>query len=143
MATATRTVTILVVDDDPRLARLFFDLLSDEGYRVETALSGPEALRRAAAAPPDLLLVDLMMPEMAGDEVVRRLCGLPCCDHTRVVLMSAHVDLRARAAGLGVDALLTKPFRLEELRDRIEQALGPVAPRPPLRLEAVGKRARG
>ncbi|HEY8491735.1 MAG TPA: response regulator, partial [Dehalococcoidia bacterium] len=117
-----RTARILVVDDDPGIRSLLQELLDWEGYRVETAGDGAEGLARIRAAPPDLVLLDLMMPGLDGWEVYRRLRadgprGVP------VILITAGV-LAARARQEFPDApVVGKPFDLDHLLAVIQQHL--------------------
>jgi two-component system, sensor histidine kinase and response regulator len=116
---------ILVVDDTPANLALLTSVLKGKGHRVRAAPSGALALKAAAAQPPDLVLLDITMPEMDGFEVCRRLkesaslCGIP------VIFLSALSEtfdkVKAFSAG-GVDYVM-KPFQIEELEARIETHL--------------------
>jgi diguanylate cyclase (GGDEF)-like protein len=116
---------ILIVDDKPENLRVLSSMLSEQGYKVRAAISGSLALRAAQSAPPDLVLLDVLMPEMDGYEVCRllkqdqRTCDVP------VIFLSALDEtldkVRAFQAG-GLD-YITKPFRLEEILVRIETQL--------------------
>jgi putative two-component system response regulator len=121
----TTIKTILIVDDTPENLRVLLELLKRQGYKVRAVPSGRLALQAAASDPPDLILLDIMMPEMDGYEVCRRLkadaklCEIP------VVFLSALDEtldkVRAFEAG-GVD-YVTKPFQFEEVRARVETHL--------------------
>jgi len=114
--------SILVVDDTPANLRLLSDLLAEQGYKVRSAISGEIALRAALAAPPDLIMLDINMPEMSGYEVCEHLkndaqtCDIP------IIFISAlgeiHDKVAAFTAG-GVD-YITKPFQFEEVLARVE-----------------------
>ncbi len=125
VATPPPRGNILLVDDTPDNLRLLTTMLRQHGYKVRSAKSGPMALAGIKAAPPDLVLLDITMPQMSGYEVCEQLkadettCGIP------VIFISALYEVldkvKAFAAG-GVD-YITKPFQLEEVLARIENQL--------------------
>ena len=125
---------ILVVDDDPTVAEVVAGYLDRAGFRVERAGDGADALARAAARRPDLVVLDLMLPGMDGLEVCRRLRGQ---GPVPVVMLTARGDEDDRILGLevGADDYVTKPFSPRELVLRVASVLRrtrPVpAPRPP------------
>jgi two-component system response regulator MprA len=135
---------ILVVDDDERLAAILRDGLTAGGYVVETAGDGPAALAAVRERPPDLVVLDLMLPGLDGVEVCRRLraAGGP-----PMIMLTARDAVFDKIAGLesGADDYLTKPFVLEELVARIRAVLRRHAPRPatPLRVADLALDARG
>ncbi len=112
---------ILVVDDNPDNIRLLFDLFSGAGLRVLVAQNGADALELARENPPDIILLDVMMPDMDGYETCRRLKAHPACRPVPVIFLTSLSDseykLRGFAAG-GVD-YITKPFRREEVMARV------------------------
>jgi CheY-like chemotaxis protein len=111
--TPTRTApTVLVIEDDPGIQALLQDTLDEGGYTVLTAV-GDRALRLARERQPAVILLDLLMPQMDGAEVRRRLRADPATAAIPVVVMSAHASRRL-AAQLG-DAYLPKPFDLPQL----------------------------
>jgi diguanylate cyclase (GGDEF)-like protein len=116
-----QTSAILVVDDEPGNLRLLMRMLTRHGYEVRTALNGEMALQSVAMEAPDLILLDIMMPDMDGYEVCERLKAREATDAIPVIFVSALDDtfdkVRAFNAG-GVD-YITKPFHLEEVRARI------------------------
>src|SRR5688572_14477673 len=85
--------SIMVVDDTPDNLRLLTDLLSDQGYRVRPAPGGERALASIQKEPPDLILLDILMPEMDGYEVCRRLKENPRLQHIPVIFISALNDV--------------------------------------------------
>lgn len=114
--------TIMIVDDEKRLVSLVESYLTQEGYRVVSANNGVEALPIARRENPDLIILDIMMPEMDGYEFMRT--------HrheadTPIILLTARVDDDERVIGLelGADDYITKPFRPRELVARVRAVL--------------------
>ncbi|CAM5635439.1 response regulator transcription factor [Streptomyces griseomycini] len=132
---------VLVVDDDPTVAEIVTGYLDRAGHLVERAGDGPEALARAAAHRPDLVVLDLMLPGMDGLEVCRRLR-----DHgpVPVIMLTARGDEDDRVLGLevGADDYVTKPFSPRELVLRVESVLRRARPAPAVSglLRAAGLR---
>jgi DNA-binding response OmpR family regulator len=114
--------TILVVDDKANIRRLLQDYLTEQGYRVLVAENGREALYVARAEKPDLILLDIMMPEMDGYEFMR---AWRQERPTPVILLTAKLDETDKVIGLelGADDYVTKPFSLRELVARIRAVL--------------------
>jgi DNA-binding response OmpR family regulator len=113
--------TVLIVDDNITGRMALEALLLREGYRLETAASGPEALEKAAAILPDLMLLDVMMPDMDGMEVCRRLRANPHLAEMPIVMVTALSDDESRVQGIeaGADDFISKPFSTAELRARV------------------------
>ncbi len=114
--------TILVVDDEKRLVSLVETYLKQEGYHVITAYNGREALNIARRQSPDLIILDIMMPEMDGYEFIetfRRERNTP------IILLTARVEEQEQVIGLelGADDYVTKPFRPRELMARVRAVL--------------------
>jgi DNA-binding response OmpR family regulator len=125
---------ILAVDDDPAILDVVAQVLADEGYDVLTAGGGRAAVDLARKHLPKLILLDLMMPEMNGWQVVAE---LKASSHTRtipIVLLSARRDTELMAHNLGVSSYLEKPFDLDELLARVQRllTLGGPSSSPPL-----------
>ena len=117
------TAHLLVVEDDADLQALVAGRLRENDYSVETASTGPEALAKAEATPPDLVILDVMLPELDGIEVCRRLrARLPL---VYILMLTARADELDRVVGLevGADDYVTKPFSLQELVARVRAAL--------------------
>jgi len=116
---------ILVVDDVPFNVKLLADLLTLEGYAVVTAASGPEALARIDSDKPDLVLLDIVMPEMTGYEVCRRIRSNPATAVLPVVLVTTLDASEERVKGIeaGADDFLNKPINKAELMARVRSLL--------------------
>jgi len=114
--------TILVVDDKASMRKLVQEYLTEEGFRVATATNGREALFAARHDKPDLILLDLMMPEMGGYEFMRIYSRE---SDTPIILLTAKVEESDKVLGLelGADDYITKPFSLRELAARIRAVL--------------------
>ncbi len=106
---------VLIVDDDAAILEMIAELLSYEGYIVVTCSEGRQAVAFARTTPPALILLDLMMPEMSGWQVISALRSSPQTLAIPIVLLSARRDLADAARDLKVTAYLEKPFDLEEL----------------------------
>ncbi|MGA9378763.1 MAG: PAS domain S-box protein, partial [Phormidium sp.] len=118
-------IKILVVDDQPSNLRFLSDVLNQEGYSVKKAISGELALNYAIASPPDLILLDIMMPEINGYEVCRRLKANSQTKDVPVIFLSVldQVYEKVQAFRVGGTDYITKPFQIEEVLARIENQL--------------------
>jgi DNA-binding response OmpR family regulator len=116
---------ILVIDDDPDIVRFVETSLELEGYTVGTARDAEDGLQQAFADPPDLVLLDLMMPGVDGFEVLRRLQTSPATTSVSIVLLTAKANVRDLVRGLqgGADDYVQKPFDIEELLARVGSVL--------------------
>jgi DNA-binding response OmpR family regulator len=113
----------LIIDDDPDLASLIRRTLEfTAGWDVQTALSGAAGIALARSTPPDVILVDVMMPEMDGYEVCRRLKADAATAAVPVVLLTARRDLDERLlAGTGAAGVLFKPFQPQDLARQVRE----------------------
>jgi putative nucleotidyltransferase with HDIG domain len=116
---------ILAVDDTPASLKLLSDLLKEEGYDVRSAINGELALHSAISNPPELILLDIRMPEMDGFEVCRRLKAQPETRDIPVIFVSALADTLEKVQGfeLGAVDFVTKPYQREELLVRVRTHL--------------------
>ena len=123
---------VLIVEDEPDIRELVVHHLKREGYQVAAAASGEEALRQVREAPPDLVLLDLMMPAMDGLEVCRRLRQDPATAALPIVMLTAKGDEVDRVLGLeiGADDYVVKPFSPKELLARVRAVLRRSRPAP-------------
>src|SRR5512140_1246283 len=113
---------VLVADDEPRITKLVAVTLADEGFRVVTASDGEEALRKAEEVRPDIVLLDLVMPDLDGIEVMRQLREWR---PVPVILLTAKGSTADKAKGLdlGADDYIAKPFHPDELAARVRAVL--------------------
>ena len=117
---------ILVVDDEIYIVHILDFSLGMEGYEVVTALDGEQALERARAEKPDLIVLDIMMPKLDGYETCKRLKADPETKDVPVILLSAkgrNVDQKV-GFEVGADDYITKPFSPRKLVERINAILG-------------------
>src|SRR5438552_2743387 len=116
---------ILVVDDEEDLLELIRYNLSKEGYRVTCASSGEQAMREARGNPPDLILLDLLLPSVDGLEVCKLLKNDSRTKHVPIVMLTAKSEEADMVAGLelGADDYITKPFSPRVLMARIKARL--------------------
>jgi class 3 adenylate cyclase len=113
---------VLVVDDDPDMAAFLVRLITQEGMKAEVVCDGPAALAAFHQAPPDLVLLDVMLPGLSGFEVCERVKADPATALIPVVLVTALEDQQSRVRGIeaGADDFLHKPVRREELLARVK-----------------------
>ena len=120
-----RAARILVVEDEAEIAALVAYQLTREGYRVETVANGTAALDALRRERPDLLVLDRMLPEVSGDEVLHAIRSDPTTLTLPVLVLTARREQQDRIAGLelGADDYLTKPFSPRELVLRVDAIL--------------------
>lgn len=118
--------TIMVVDDNPDIITIVKTILEGKGYTVWSASSGPELLNHLKSQKPDLIILDIMMPEMDGLEVLGRLKGATDWATIPVILLTAKVQYEDVLGGykLGADYYITKPFTSTQLVNGINLLLG-------------------
>ncbi len=118
---------ILIVEDEESLLKLESILLSSKGYQVYGATNGRTALEELKRIMPDLVLLDIMLPELDGFEVCRQIREDPATSHIPVVMLSARknrLDVE-RGSQVGADAYVTKPFKSAKVMEIIESLLHP------------------
>lgn len=117
--------TILVVEDSVPQRQMITELLQDIGFDVNIAGDGLEALEKVKIAPPDVIVLDIVMPKMNGYELCRRLKADPRTQHLPVVMCSSKGEEFDRYWGIkqGADAYITKPFQPAELIGTVKQLL--------------------
>ena len=124
------TETILIVDDDLDILELLKMNLEPEGYNVRTANDGESAVQSASMNPPDLILLDVMMPHKDGFQVIEELKNIEHTKNVPVILVTARGQTEDKVLGLdtGADDYITKPFDLREVTARVEAVLGRTRP---------------
>jgi phosphate regulon transcriptional regulator PhoB len=121
---------VLIVEDEPDIRNLLVHHLTRDGFRCRTAATGVDALARVRAMPPDLVVLDLMLPEMTGLEVCRRLRADPATAAVPIIMLTAKADEVDRVVGLemGADDYVAKPFSPKEVVARVRAVLRRVHP---------------
>lgn len=114
---------LLVVDDQMGVRRLLFEAFKEEGYSIELAASGHEAVEKVKAVIPDIILMDMKMPGMNGLETLHEIKKI--YDDILVIMMTAYGELEivAEAMKLGIKEYVTKPFDINELRELVKKVL--------------------
>jgi signal transduction histidine kinase len=122
----THSATILIVDDTPINLRVIVESLEGRGYQIVVATRGEEALKRANYVQPDLILLDVMMPDLNGLEICRRLKAQPSTRDIPIIFMTSLASVDDKVAGFSVGAIdyVTKPLHVEEVRARVDTHLG-------------------
>lgn len=133
--------SILVVDDDPTIGKLLQLILQQAGFQVTVAKNGEEGLKLATAHPPDLAILDVMMPGVDGYTLCRQLRRSPATNLLPILMLTAQSETRDKLAGFqaGADDYVTKPFEPPELVIRVKALLA----RSQMPSAAVGKPAQG
>jgi DNA-binding response OmpR family regulator len=118
--------TILIADDEPNIVISLEYLLEHDGYQVQVARDGQEALDAIARQPPDLVLLDVMLPRVSGFDVCQKIRENPAWQSIRIVILTAkgrEVEM-TKGLALGAHAYITKPFSTKELLAQIRTLLG-------------------
>ena len=117
---------VLVVDDEPDITALVAYHLAKNGFRVSTAVNGPDALRAVSDEAPSLIVLDRMLPGMSGDEVLATVRANAASREIPVLMLTAKREEHDRVRGLvlGADDYLTKPYPARDLLSAIESLLG-------------------
>ena len=113
--------TVLIADDEPNIVISLEFLLEQAGYRVLVAHDGQEALEAIERQPPDLVLLDVMLPRLSGFDVCQKIRENPDWQHMRIVMLTAkgrEVEV-SKGLALGANAYITKPFSTQELLAQI------------------------
>lgn len=123
--TEKESARILVVDDDVNIINFFQAVLEEQGYKVDTAGNGIEAVKKVKEFRPDVILLDVIMPEMDGYEVTEELKGNPETQNISIILVTGMDTLDDKVRGLesGADDFITKPFNFDELVARVRSLI--------------------
>jgi len=106
---------ILIVDDDAELRMLYRLILEREGFTVAEAANGADALRFLSTQKPDLIIMDVLMPLLGGEGVMRKLQQMPILDEVRIIVLTAYPRFRDSAAFLRADQFLVKPVTPQQI----------------------------
>lgn len=125
MATEAKPRRVLVVEDEDNIAIALDYLIRREGLEPERISNGAEAVARIRATHPDLVLLDVMLPEVSGYEICQAVRLDPTLKHVRILMMTARGSAVERRKGLalGADGFIAKPFELKELRSEMHRLL--------------------
>jgi DNA-binding response OmpR family regulator len=120
-----RKPRILIADDEPNIVLSLEFLMQRAGYAVEVVDNGEDAFRRASEDPPDLMLLDVMLPKLSGFEVCQRLRALPACQSLPIVMLTAkgRDGEVSKGLALGATAYVTKPFSVQDLVGQVKRIL--------------------
>jgi two-component system cell cycle response regulator DivK len=122
--TAKEQKKVLVVEDDPWIRSLMADLLAGEGYEVVEAPDGKQGLELASEREPDVILLDLAMPEVSGLDVLHELKSSNPTRDIPVIVVSAYAMLMMGSDARRADGVIQKPFDLADLLAQVQQAVG-------------------
>ena len=122
-ATTVNRGRVLVVDDEPMVRDTLGQFLAEEGYVVDTAVDGADALERVRSARPDAILLDLMMPGMNGRQFLQELRDDPSYANVPVLIMTAVHGLEVNLASIGASQVVEKPFQIEDLLNKVALAV--------------------
>lgn len=117
---------ILIVDDDPDILIVVGMILKTDGYAVDTAHDGKECLQKISAQLPDVIILDIMMPNMNGGQVAKLIKEHPKTSTIPIIFLTALTDkkyMKAALFELGVEFYLTKPVDADEILDKVQQAI--------------------
>jgi DNA-binding response OmpR family regulator len=121
----SRAPLVLVIEDDDNIATALEFLILREGYRHDRVASGEGAMPRIRDAVPDLVLLDVMLPEVSGYEICERIRSDPQVSGTKVLMMTARGSTieQRRCLALGANGFISKPFELKDLRAEVRRLL--------------------
>jgi two-component system, OmpR family, phosphate regulon response regulator PhoB len=124
-AGASRQALVLVVEDEDNIAMALDFLMTREGYRHDRVASGADALPRIRGTRPNLVLLDVMLPDVSGYDICRSIRQDPALADVKVLMMTARGSAieRRRGMELGADGFISKPFELTELRHEVRRLL--------------------
>lgn len=116
---------ILIIEDEPKTGDYLRQGLQEAGFGVDLARNGPDGLHLALTSEPDLVLLDVMLPEVSGYEICEGIRTDPSLSDVKVLMMTARGSTIERRKGLalGADGFISKPFELKDLRDEVRRLL--------------------
>lgn len=138
MEDTARKAEILVVEDEDNIAVALNYLLTREGYSQTRLATGAGAVDLIRERKPDLVLLDVMLPEVSGYDICQTVRADPDCADVRILMMTARGSAMERRKGLamGADGFISKPFELKELREEVRKILAGDSAHPPDRTDA-------
>jgi CheY-like chemotaxis protein len=116
-------LSVLIVDDDRELRALYRTVLERAGHLVDEAANGAEALRYLMTRTPDVIVMDMLMPMLGGEAVMKRIRQMPALNDVRIVVLTAYPRFRDSALYLQADAFLVKPVRPQQIVQAVEGTL--------------------
>ncbi len=119
---------ILIVDDDQIVSLTIKRVLELKGYQIAIALNGEEGLEKTKSSPPDLIILDLMLPKLSGEEVCKKIRQDEKLEHLPIIMLTAKSFDTDRIIGkvLGANYYMTKPFNINELLENTSKLLAPL-----------------
>jgi CheY-like chemotaxis protein len=117
---------ILIVDDDAELRTLYRMILEREGYTVDEAANGAEALKYLGSHVPDLIIMDMLMPMLGGESVIRRIQQIPALREVHIIVLTAYPRFHDTVRYLRADQFLVKPVTPRQIVATVRDALGEV-----------------
>jgi two-component system response regulator RegX3 len=121
---ANQPISILIAEDDPGISRMMSLILKDEGFDVTIVSDGAEALKMVESVSPDVLLLDLRLPIVSGEEVATKVTQMDNATRPKIVITSASSRVSEIASNLGVDGFLVKPFEIDDLIAAARKVMG-------------------
>jgi len=119
---------VMIVDDEPDIRFTVGRMLEMNGYTVIKAVDGKDCIKKLSESTPDLVLLDIMMPEMSGWDVVAKIKENPSWNEIPIIFLTAKGDtMSIGMGGLATQDYIVKPFNIKDLKDRIEQVLNKVS----------------
>lgn len=117
---------VLIVDDEPNILKLVTFILKSNGYDTIEASSGIECLEKAETEKPDIIILDVMMPEMDGFEAAKKVKSNPITRHIPILMLSSKAQFEDKMTGIDSGAMdyITKPFDKQELLEKVKTCLG-------------------
>lgn len=116
---------VLIVDDSPSIVQAAYDELEERGYRIDVAYNGQEAIRRIEEQIPDLIIMDIEMPKMSGDEAAEQIRANPLWVMIPIIALTARSPKSLGAKSSLFTAYLVKPFGFEVMAQKVIELIGP------------------
>jgi CheY-like chemotaxis protein len=121
------TYSVLIVDDDKGLRGLYRMVLEKAGYLVDEVTNGADALKYLMNHTPNVIIVDMLMPMLGGEAVIKRIQQMPALDEVKIIVVTAYPRFRESIGFFRADSFLVKPIQPNEVLEAVEGALAPDA----------------